>query len=281
MNAQKQIPWPRDGKSLTYGDLTFGYAAPVENLETESVLPFSIIALHQNSFTADAALGSRKEQRVSVQAGDFSYIPKGVWQSTRAKKSGGYLYLVFDDTLRKSCEEQLGISEPLFDPIDFHPKLERSPQYSALINDFLGSDGLGGRMRSEALASLLVCEILHFRGAEHENVRIGLGKSKIARITEYIDEHTEEQLSLATLAQIAGVSVFHFARMFKIDTGMTPHKFVLQHRVNKAREMLEKGDKAVAEIAYDVGFSSQSHMISSFKRYVGTSPGRYRKIIKH
>ncbi len=279
MNAQRQIPWPREGKSLSHGDLTVGYAAPVENLETECVLPFSIIALQQNSFIAETELGSRKQQRIKVNAGDFGYIPKGVWQKTRAKKSGGYLYLVFDDTLRERCEQELGIVDPLYNPIDA-TSLERGPQYTALMNDFLGSDGLGGRMRSEALASLLICEILNFRGAAHENVRIGLGKSKIARITEYVDEHTEEQLSLATLAQIAGVSVFHFARMFKIDTGMTPHKFVLHHRVKKAREMLEMGDKAVAEIAYDVGFSSQSHMISSFKRYVGTSPGRYRKIIQ-
>ena len=279
MDRQKQIPWPRDGKALSFGDLTFGYAAPVDNLETEAVLPFSIIALHQNSFTADAALGSRKEQRVSVNAGDFSYIPKGVWQSTRSERSGGYLYLIFDDNLRKRCEEELGIVQPLYDPIDFHPKMERSPQYSALINDYLGSDGLGGRMRAEALASLLVTEILNFRDEPNEAARIGLGKSKILRITEYIDEHTDEQLSLATLAQIAGVSTFHFARMFKVDTGMTPHKYVLNHRVNKARQLLEQGNKSLAEIAYDVGFSSQSHMITSFKRYVGTSPGRYKKIV--
>lgn len=281
MNTGRQAPWPRNGKAIGFGDLTFGYAAPVENLETEAVLPFSIIALHQNSFVADAALGSRKHQTTTVNAGDFSYIPKGVWQSTRSKKSGGYLYLVFDDGLRARCEEELGIAKPLYDPIDFHPRLERSPQYTALINNFLATAGLGGRMRAEALASLLICEILNYRGATHEAVRVGLGKHKIKRIMEYVDEHTDEELSLATLAKIADVSVFHFARMFKMDTGMTPHKFVLRHRVDKAREMLESSGKTLAEIAYEMGFSSQSHMISSFKRFVGTSPGRYRKIIKH
>ncbi|WP_299153733.1 AraC family transcriptional regulator [uncultured Tateyamaria sp.] len=280
MRTGRQAAWPRNGKAIGYGDLTFGYAAPVENLETEAVMPFSIMALHQNSFVADAALGGRKMQRAHVKAGDFSYIPKGIWQSTSSEKSGGYLYLVFDDGLRQRCETELGVSKPLFEPIDFHPRLERSPQYSALINDFLGSEGLGGRMRAEALASLLVCEILNFRGSTQEAVRVGLGKFRVAQILEYIDEHTDEELSLATLAEIAGVSVFHFSRMFKIDTGMTPHKFVLRHRVNKAREMLERSDATLAQIAYEVGFSSQSHMISSFKRFVGTSPGKYRKIIK-
>lgn len=98
----------------------------------------------------------------------------------------------------------------------------------------------------------------------------------LATIDEYIETQSYSGLTIAELASLSGISQFQFARDFKETTGVTPHAYVLERRILKAREMLAAGRLPIAEIAYACGFSSQSHMTDVFRERVGTTPGRYR-----
>ena len=78
------------------------------------------------------------------------------------------------------------------------------------------------------------------------------------------------------LAEQAGLSPYHFLRLFKAATGMTPHRFVSARRVARCRDLLSDPSKSLAQIAYQCGYSSQSHMTTQFGRAMGMTPGAYR-----
>ncbi len=274
-----QRPWPLAGKVIAPGDFMIGVVPPIQDLQTEFVDPMNLFALHQSRFSGVAELDGNRRQ-FSVAPGQFSYVPKGTSQLIETEESGEILYLRCGDKLLGRFEDEIGRADAFLEPIDHNPKLERSAQLSALVIDYLASDGFGGRLKGEALASLMLCEVMNFRERVDQSESAGLGRRKLERVQSYIDAHSDDDLSLATLAEIVGVSTFHFSRMFKMETGMTPHQFVMQHRVNRARAMLRDTDTSLAEIAYNLGFSSQSHMTECFKRFVGASPGRYKRMIR-
>jgi AraC-like DNA-binding protein len=96
------------------------------------------------------------------------------------------------------------------------------------------------------------------------------------RVREYVAAHLSESTDLAMLAAVAGLSIHHFARGFKQTTGMTPHHYLTQKRVERARDMLANSDLSLSEIAYAVGFSDQSHLARHFRQMLGVTPGQFR-----
>ena len=85
-------------------------------------------------------------------------------------------------------------------------------------------------------------------------------------MVDYIEAHLDEDLSLAELAQVAGFSVSHFKPLFKNATGMSAHRLVMQHRVQRACELIAQGRMSMTEIALATGFAHSSHMARSIRR---------------
>jgi len=94
----------------------------------------------------------------------------------------------------------------------------------------------------------------------------------LRHVIEYIHDNLEQPLTLDELSQVAGMSPYHFARTFKQLTGVTPHQYVLNVRVEHAKGLLLQGKLTIAEIASLVGFFDQSHFTRYFKRLVGVTP---------
>ena len=99
---------------------------------------------------------------------------------------------------------------------------------------------------------------------------------KLHRIDEFIDARIDSQVSLSDLAALIGMSVFRFARVFKLATGIPPHQYVLRRRIERAKSMLRVAASRVADVALECGFASQSHFTDAFHRAVGTTPRRFR-----
>ena len=87
-------------------------------------------------------------------------------------------------------------------------------------------------------------------------------------------------MPLAELARMAGLSPFHLVRVFEKRLGITPHAYLTQTRVERARQRLATGGR-IADIAVDCGFSDQAHLTRLFKRQTGITPGKYRKIVQN
>jgi AraC family transcriptional regulator len=93
---------------------------------------------------------------------------------------------------------------------------------------------------------------------------------------DYVHTHLDRDLSLAELAGIINVTPTYFASLFKQAMGISPHQYVIQQRVKRSAEMLKRTDLAIADIALQVGFSSQSHLTQQFKRITGLTPKQVR-----
>jgi AraC family transcriptional regulator len=105
----------------------------------------------------------------------------------------------------------------------------------------------------------------------------GLPGFKLRKITELMTAHLEGEFSLIRLAREADMSEFHFSRLFKRTTGLTPSQYFIRLRMEKARRLLRETNKSVIEIGLDVGYTSPSHFAQIFHREVGASPREYRR----
>ena len=104
----------------------------------------------------------------------------------------------------------------------------------------------------------------------------GLPGSVLRRVLDHIDANSARGLPLSELSALAHMSAFHFARLFKQSTGVSPHRFVVGRRIERAKQLLETGDASIATIAQAVGFRTASHFATVFHRSTGQTPRAYR-----
>lgn len=100
---------------------------------------------------------------------------------------------------------------------------------------------------------------------------------KLQRITEWMATHLTEEFSLARLAELGGMSEFHFNRLFKRATGVPPSQYHIKLRLETAQRLLRETTRSVITIANDVGYANPSHFARLFRREVGLSPTDYRR----
>jgi AraC family transcriptional regulator len=100
----------------------------------------------------------------------------------------------------------------------------------------------------------------------------GISHSRLQQVTDYIQSHLEQDLSLNELSTIAQMSPHYFSQLFKQSTGVTPHQFVIRARVERAKELLISRKWSIAEVAKMVGFVDQSHLHRHCKRLLGVTP---------
>ena len=108
----------------------------------------------------------------------------------------------------------------------------------------------------------------------------GLPPAVLRRVLAHINAHLTERIELSDLAALAGLSRHHFGAAFKQSIGLAPHHYILERRLERARDLLQEQGRSIASIAAAAGFSSQSHLTVRFARWAGTTPGRYRSSLK-
>jgi AraC family transcriptional regulator len=108
--------------------------------------------------------------------------------------------------------------------------------------------------------------------------RGGLTPAQQRRAKELLDARLDGGVALAELAATCQLSVRHFARAFRESTGQSPHRWLVERRLDKARSLLERSSQPLKDIASACGFASQSHLTRAFARYVGMTPGAWRRL---
>jgi AraC-like DNA-binding protein len=130
------------------------------------------------------------------------------------------------------------------------------------------------RLAQESLLQSAVARLVLRHGPKYERV-FAPEPARVRRVREYLEAHLAENLSLERLSQVAGLSPYHLCRVFKEATGAAPHAYQTQLRVTRAKKLLLAG-QPLTEVAQEVGFFDQSHLLRHFRRHTGVSPGRYR-----
>jgi len=104
----------------------------------------------------------------------------------------------------------------------------------------------------------------------------GLPECRLRRVAQYVQDNLHRELRLAELSGLVHMSPYHFARLFKQSTGVSPHRFLVRRRIEQARALLAAETLSIAEIARSVGFRTPSHFTTTFRRVTGITPSVYR-----
>jgi AraC family transcriptional regulator len=146
---------------------------------------------------------------------------------------------------------------------------ERAQAAAAGSND-IGLDEAGALLAARFLAIV--------SGAPPRPVRApGRDRRRAVRVALWLDAHAQEPLDLERAAREAGVSAFHFLRLFAQVTGVTPHQYLVRARLRRAARLLAADAASVADVAYESGFGDLSNFVRTFGRAAGVSPGRFRR----
>lgn len=134
----------------------------------------------------------------------------------------------------------------------------------------------GGRLFGEEFAFALAGTLLRPAAAASPSTARALHRRNLASVLDYIYSHPADELGLEYLARMARLSPFHFSRLFKASTGLTPHQYVLRWRIEESKRLLRQSKMEIADIAQRLRFSDQSHFTSLFRKLTGATPRRWR-----
>lgn len=237
------------------------------------------MALAPAHVTAEWQDSSGGQGRQELSGDSIWLVPPGLTHASQFNRQAPLIHFYFEDdffdritenvvteaasTLRPS----LLVGDPFL--INMAKELFNELQFGAL-----------NELYTQSAATLAANHLIR-RYSDRPNAaplfRGGLGPARERRIREYIQQRLESSLSLEELAQVAEISPNYFVTQFGQTVGMTPHKFVLQERVNRACRLLECSKLSLMEIALRCGFQDQSQFTKTFRRYVGTTPGKYKR----
>jgi AraC family transcriptional regulator len=182
----------------------------------------------------------------------------------------------------------------LSDSYDLPTALDRSIRYESGVQDeVINQIGLSvlsemrsptaaGRMFVETASLLLAARLVRayldpgfVRFSDESRRR--LDDQRLRRVLDYVEEHIFDDIAVADLANVACLSIFHFTRAFSSAIGVPPHRYVVQRRLERAKELIAAGSSSLAETAFVCRFSSQSSFTRAFRRAMGMTPAEYRR----
>jgi AraC family transcriptional regulator len=138
-------------------------------------------------------------------------------------------------------------------------------------------DPLAGRMADGIVTTILSHLLLRAGGGTGTGPTVALPRWRLKRVQDYVDAHIDQPIGLDEMSEAASLSRRHFARSFAAELGVTPHKWLMRRRLDRAQDLLVSTDQPVCDIAQVCGFSSQSHLTSLMRQETGTTPYRWRQ----
>ena len=217
--------------------------------------------------------------QVQNLSGSMTLAPQGLHASVRAVRTQPGVQWILQ--LEPAHQEVLNGKK-----LELTPQLNlRDPQVIRLVQ-LLQTEveraSPAGTLFGQTIADSLILYLAqHYSTAPRgqDQIRGGLPGLRLKRVLEYIEANLSCDIHLEELAKSAGLSVFHFAKLFKQSTGASPHQYILQRRLERAKELLRRPAMSLSEISLDTGFADQSHFTNVFRRFVGVPPSRYRSLL--
>ena len=217
--------------------------------------------------------------RDSVVGGDIVIQPANIGQKCAWDKEGDFIILgietkTFARAIHESAQPEQVQLIPHFatpDPLVL--------QIGLAIKNALQNNPSGSRLYAQTMVNALSVHLLQHYSARKPKIKEytnGLSKRQLNRIIEYIRNNLDKNLGLNELANLLHISPHYFCYLFKQSMKMSPHQYVIQTRVDRAKELLLMG-YTIAQVALMVGFANQSHLNRHFKKLIGITPGKFGK----
>lgn len=244
--------------------------------EIQWTAPSHVIVLTERGMTTTTQIysESRRIYQGSDRPGALSFVPAGVERS-------GYFHeadLVYSALWLDPSLDLPGCSALLDRPIRVNGSDEVVRSLIGSLAAEVSAGHLPDSVYLDHLVSLVSLRLAN--GGPDESPgkrRRRLGPQLVKRLTEYIESRLDSDISLTDLARLACMPVDTFSRHFRAETGMAPYAYVLERRVRRAEALLQSSAMPISLMALELGFSSQSHFTSTFRRLTGTTPHLYRR----
>ncbi len=269
---------PKWGRRVHF-DNFFADLCPAAGARTLNLrLPKSLATISFSSDEGRSSLAGDRLRPYERLPYEYIVVPPKFPVRGKSPAAPEVLCLTFSfEDLREEIADALQITQDLLEPrvIIGGPKPFTTEIAQRIRRHILQDAEPNQYLRS--LCIVLIVEMMRIPPAQLRTGRsAALDDRVLQMVLGYIDANLDGDLSLEKLACLAGVLEPKFARSFKKVTGETPHHFVLNRRIDAARNLLQENEKPISEVAYATGFSSQSHMTTTFKRELGVTPAQLR-----
>ncbi|MBB3659906.1 AraC family transcriptional regulator [Rhizobium sp. BK650] len=232
------------------------------------------IVVHASSATWSVCMetGARHLRR----AGDIDLVPAG--------ETGGFVAEAIcrslevrlpPNVLQRAADENGHVGRRASLHMRHVMRNERIVYLAQALEQERQAGGPAGAFYAEAVGLAIAAQLMDQVRMQAVN-RVGLSERRLRRLVDFIEAHIDRTLTIATLAREAGASGSHLRQSFKLATGITLHRYVMQRRVERARLLLVETGMSASEAALSTGFSHQSHMARWMRRELGSTPRELR-----
>jgi AraC family transcriptional regulator len=270
--STRALGWENIYGAITAGRLEefFDYSAPFH------VVAFTL----KGTATVEWKHGSRFT-RFNAQPGELLITPAGEGNSIRQHQSIEAFVCCLNPILVSTLAAQEWSADSK--SIEIVAGFNRDPELWLLgerLAARLRSPIAGSRLFAETLLTQIAIKLLWNYSSlprQSDANEEKLADPRLRRVIDYLHASFGEEVSLDRLAGVAGLSPNYFLHAFKQTMGRTPHRYLTELRIAKACELLENPHQSIVEISLAVGFSSQSHLTTVFRRFMKTTPAAYRE----
>jgi len=225
----------------------------------------------------DCACEGVRQRRIGAPY-DFDMVPGGASGFWEDHLPCDMISVRLAPSLVASTAEALALPR---DRTDLAPRIgARDPLVEHVVRALMAeleAPAPAGRIYADGLAVALTTRLLQNFSAIGAVGRQTLSKPQVRRLVEFVEANLEADLTLEQLAAVAGISVPHLTTLFRRTMGQSVHAYVMERRVQRARDLLLRHDMSIAEVALETGFAHQSHLARWMRRLLGVTPSEILK----
>lgn len=249
----------------------------------ELVIDANYVVMHlSNSTTWEITLNGDRLSRRMVP-GDLHILPQGATVKSHLSDACEMLVISFSNVVLNQIEADSSPEHTL------RPSLAIRDLHLQNLLEALREELRHGCPAGDVYFFDLCRTLVHYLARRYSSavenpghtMPEGLPPNRLRTVLEFIHRQLNGELSLSNMATRVQMSPQHFANLFRKSTGLAPHQYVQRERLETARRLLVETNRPIADIAFEVGFASQSHFTDVFHKMLGTPPSRYRHQFSH
>ncbi|MBD2446381.1 helix-turn-helix transcriptional regulator [Nostoc sp. FACHB-152] len=267
--SSQNTGWPNVG--------LFYYRHPAHST-TEHYLTHHVLAIAYNQFQLEVRKDSKSRTQL-VDNGVIQLTPANVSQWLHWDREGEFLIVTLCPQFMEKVVYE-SVKGNAFELIPQFSIIDPVIQYTAAaLKAAIETESSPNALFGESAATMLAVHLLQAYATCKPVIKHygdGLAKNKLQLAIDYINANLDQDIKLTDIAELLGISHYYFCHLFKQSVGITPHQYLIQKRIEKAKLLLKNRELSIAEVALECGFIDQSHLTKHFKRLVGLTPKAMR-----